>query len=370
MPEHKLTFGWYLPSHGDTTAFGNPDARVPASPQLFDEVVEAVDGAGYHYMLIPVSSVCWEAGVLGAYYVARTRHVAPLIAFRSGYVNPTLAAKTFATLDQMSGGRVCINLIAGLDDRAAKADGVFDTKEVRYEKMGEEVEIMKLLWASREPINYTGKHYRVQQAIEPQTVQKPHVPFFLGGGSPMAAETSAKHSSIHLFWGDRPNVITENVKNIRMLAKKYGREKQIQFGMRLQVICRDSEDEAWDAAKRLIEGAPRLAMHEIAGGTAVVESIKKTSEANRRVWDLLEESGDSMLIHPHLWTGIATVRVGAGIAVVGTPAQIAATLEEFIDAGCSSFCLSGYTHAEAARTFSHKVLHPYFGSRLADRLPI
>lgn len=370
MREPRLTFGWYLPSHGDTTAFGNPDARIPASPQLFDEVVKAVDGAGYHYMLIPVSSVCWEAGVLGAYYIARTQHVAPLIAFRSGYVNPTLAAKTFATLDQMSGGRVCINLIAGLDDRAAQADGVFDSKEVRYKKMGEEVEIMKRLWASRKPIDYTGKHYRVHQAIEPPTVQKPHPPFFLGGGSAMAAEMSAQHSSIHLFWGDRPKAIAENVKKIRMLARKYGREEQIQFGMRLQVICRDSEEEAWDAAERLIEGAPRLVMHEIAGGASVVESIKKTSEANRRVWDLLDESGDSMLIHPHLWTGISTVRVGAGIAVVGTPAQIASTFEEFIDAGCSSFCLSGYTHAEAARTFSEKILQPYFGNRLADRLPI
>lgn len=155
-----------------------------------------------------------------------------------------------------------------------------------------------------------------------------------------------------------------------MLARKYGREEQIQFGMRLQVICRDSEEEAWDAAERLIEGAPRLVMHEIAGGASVVESIKKTSEANRHVWDLLDESGDSMLIHPHLWTGISTVRVGAGIAVVGTPAQIASTFEEFIDAGCSSFCLSGYTHAEAARTFSEKILQPYFGNRLADRLPI
>ena len=370
MPEHKLTFGWYLPSHGDTTAFGDPKARIPASPRLFDEVVEAVDKSGYHYMLIPVSSVCWEAGVLGAYYIARTRNVAPLVAFRSGYVNPTLAAKMFATLDQMSGGRICINLIAGLDDRAAQDDGVFDTKQIRYEKMGEEVEIMKRLWASHKPINFTGKHYRVNQVVEPRTVQTPHPPFFLGGGSPMAAEMSAQHSSIHLFWGDRPKVIADNVKNIRMLAKKYGREDQIQFGMRLQVICRDGEDEAWDAAKRLIEGAPRLVMHEIAGGASVVESIKKTSHANKRVWDLLEESGDSMLIHPHLWTGISTVRVGAGIAVVGTPAQIAATLEEFIEAGCSSFCLSGYTHAEAARTFSQKVLHPYFGSRLADRLPI
>jgi alkanesulfonate monooxygenase len=111
-------------------------------------------------MLIPVNTTCWEATVLASYYVAKTRNVMPLIALRAGYMNPTLAARMFATLDQMSGGRLCINLIAGLNDDDAAADGVFDNKIVRYEKMGEEVEIMKRLWSSNEPIGFEGTHYR------------------------------------------------------------------------------------------------------------------------------------------------------------------------------------------------------------------
>jgi alkanesulfonate monooxygenase len=103
-------------------------------------------------------------------------------------------------------------------------------------------------------------------------------------------------------------------------------------------------------------------------GAAAVEGIRRTSDANRRVWELLEQSGDDMKIHPHLWTGISTVRIGAGIAIVGNPAQVAATLQEFIDAGCTTFCLSGYPHAEAARIFSAKVM-PFFEGRIADRLP-
>ena len=369
MGERNLTFGWYLPTHGDTTAFGNPHASIPSSPELFDGVVEAVDGGGFHYMLLPVTSVCWDAGVLASYYVARTRNVAPLIAIRAGYTNPTLAAKIFATLDQMAKGRLCINLIAGLDNRAAEADGIFDAKEVRYEKMDEEVQIMKRLWTTNEPIGFTGKHYRVNQAIEPKPFRKPHPPFFLGGGSAQAAEISAKHSAVHLFWGDKPSVIREKVGELRALAAKYGRAAKLQFGMRLQVICRDTESEAWQAANDLIAGAPRMVMKEIAGGSKVVDDIKRTSEANRRVWELLDQSGDSMRIHPHIWTGIATVRTGAGIALVGSPAQIAATMEEFIDAGCTSFCFSGYPHAEAARTFSEKIMRPYFGDRLAEGLP-
>jgi alkanesulfonate monooxygenase len=368
MSTEGVTFGWFLPSSGDSTSLGEASGRIPSSRAVFDEIIDAVDNGGFKYLLIPVNTTCWEATVLASYYVAKTRNVMPLIALRAGYMNPTLAARMFATLDQMSNGRLCINLIAGLNDEDAAADGVFDSKVVRYEKMDEEVEIMKRLWSSTEPIGFEGKHYRVNQVIEPKTFQKPHPPFFLGGGSPQAAEISAKHSTVHLFWGDKPTVIAQKVKEMRTLAAKYGRADAINFGMRLQVICRDTEDAAWEEAHRLIKGAGKFNFVNMRTGAAAVEGIKKTSEANRRVWELLDESGDDMKIHPHLWTGISTVRVGAGIAIVGNPAQVAATLQEFVDAGCSTFCLSGYPHAEAARMFTQKVM-PYFKGKMAEDLP-
>ena len=178
--------------------------------------------------------------------------IAPLIALRSGYVNPALSARLLATLDQMSGGRLCINLIAGINDDDSAADGILDSKEVRYEKMDEEVTIMKKLWASDEPIGHVGKHYTCNQVIEPKPLQKPHPPFFLGGGSAYAAEISAKHSTVHLFWGDTYERIRDNMKLMRELAKKYGREDKLGFGMRLQIICRENEKDAWEAADGLI----------------------------------------------------------------------------------------------------------------------
>lgn len=370
MTTSDLTFGWFLPSWGDTTAFGDPNARVDASPDLFDDVVKATEEGGYHYMLMPVAPTCWEATVLGSYYAARTRRVAPLIAIRSGYCNPTLSAKAFATLDHMSRGRLCINLIAGINDRDCEADGIPDSKEVRYEKMDEEVEIMKLLWANSNRVAYEGRHYRINQVIEPKPFQKPYPPFFLGGGSEQAAEISAKHSSVHLFWGEKPEIVKESVAKLQARAARHKRREPLGFGMRLQVICRDSEDEAWEAAHKLIEGAnPQAQMTDLKSGADTFKDIRATSDANRRVWDLLKEAGADMRIHPHLWAGISTVRPGAGIALVGTPKQIADTMEEFIAAGCSSFCLSGYPHAGAAHTFAEKVMKPYFGKRLASGLP-
>ena len=205
---HPITFGCILPTHGDTTAFGDASQRVPAGASLFDDVVDAVDNGSFAYLLMPVAPTCWEATALGAWF-ASDRNVAPLIAIRAGYVNPTQSARMFATLDQMSRGRVAINLIAGISDADTRADGVLDSKEVRYEKLDEEVQVMKLLWSSQRPIDFRGRHYQVSQVVEPKPFQRPHPPFFVGGGSAHAALVSARHSTVHLFWGETP----ESVRN-------------------------------------------------------------------------------------------------------------------------------------------------------------
>jgi len=363
-----IGFGWFLPTSGDSTCLADPAAHIQQSRQLFDEIVDVVDNSGFTYMLMPVNAHCWEATVVGSYYIAKTKNIAPLVALRSAYCNPVLSAKMFATMDQMSGGRLCVNLIAGINDDDTKADGIPDTKQVRYEKMDEEVQIMKRLWTSNEPIGFEGKHFQIDSAIEPKPIQQPHPPFFLGGGSEYALEISAKHSSVHLFWGDRPSGIAEKVKDLKARARRHGREDKLNFGMRLQIICAETEAEAWENAERLVAGATRFQLANMRGRANAADGIKRTSEANRQVWKLLEESGDDLKIAPHLWTGISMVRAGAGVAVVGNPEQVAHTLEEFVEAGCTSFCLSGYPHASAARIFAEKVM-PYFQGRVSDQLP-
>ena len=171
-------------------------------------------------MLMPVNASCWEATVTGAYYLARTKNVAPLVALRSAYCNPVLSAKMFATLDQLSGGRLCINLIAGINDDDTRADGIPDSKQVRYEKMDEEVQVMKRLWMTDGAIDFNGKHYQVSSMIEPKPLQRPHPPFFLGGGSEFALDISAKHSTVHLFWGDRPESIATKIADLRERAQR------------------------------------------------------------------------------------------------------------------------------------------------------
>ena len=109
----RLEFGWFLPTAGDTTAYGLASAQVAPSLPLFDKVVAAAEAAGFEYMLVPVQTACWEAWISSAMMVARSKSMRMLVAARPSYINPVLLAKMIATFDQLSGGRICINLIAG-----------------------------------------------------------------------------------------------------------------------------------------------------------------------------------------------------------------------------------------------------------------
>ena len=354
----RLEFGWFLPTAGDTTAYGLASAQVAPSLDLFDRVMTAAEEAGFEYMLVPVQTACWEAWIASAMMVARSRSMRMLVAARPSYINPVLLAKMISTFDQLSGGRICINLIAGQSEAENASEGIKWGKEERYEIMDEEVSILKALWTARGPVNFDGKFYQLKDAqIRPYPLQKPYPRFYLGGGSKQAWEISAKHSDVHLFWGDTYERIRANMVEIKSMAAAHGRQDDIGFGMRLQVVCRETEKEAWDFAHGLVA-------HASEAQKAFVKERFATSEANRRVREL---AAIGETIESHLWTGITQVRPGAGIAVVGDPEQCAATLQNFIDLGCHSFCLSGYLHDEEAERFGKWVM-PLLRERNKERM--
>ncbi len=344
---NTLEFGWYIPTNGDTTAFKVPEKQMPPSLDLFERIIHSAEAAGFEYILLPVIPSCWEAYMSGAFLAARTRSIKPLLAARPGYVNPVLLAKMLTTFDQLTGGRLCINLIAGVSDREIQADGISYAKEDRYALMDEEVTIMKALWTTDGPIDFHGRFHTLKGAeISPPPFQQPHPRLYLGGGSADAWNVSAKHCDVHLFWGDTPERIASNIAELRRLADRYGRGEAIGFGMRLQMICREDERDAWAAARQLIADSSEADRDRVKAGAP-------NSVANARVQELAGTYGE--FIGPHLWTGITRVRGGAGIAVVGNPDQCAAQLQAFIDAGCRSFCLSGYPHDEEAERFGRLV---------------
>lgn len=352
MPE--IEYGWYLPTHGDTTAFNDPAAVIPPTPELLHRVVSTAEAAGFTYLLIPVGATCWEAFMSGAFVTANSAKIKPLIAARPGFMNPVLAAKMIATFDRMSGGRISINLIAGQADKEVLGEGVTYTKDQRYALMREETAILKALWTTSGGLDYDGAFHKLQGArATPKPLQSPYPKFYLGGGSEQAAEISAEHSDVHLFWGDLPETIAKGAAELTDRAARYDRRGPLAFGMRLQIICRETEAEAWNVADTLIAKTSEADRERLKARVA-------TSEANRKVQALAAAHGDRA--GDHLWTGLTRVRPGAGVAVVGSPDQVAHQLQQFIDAGCTSFCLSGYLHDEEAERFG-RLVRPLLDAR-------
>ena len=359
QPEKQLEFGWFLPTGGVTNTYGSKEGIVPPSMALFEKIALAAEAAGFEYLLVPVATACWDAYISSAMVLARTRSIRMLVAARPGYVTPVLLARMLGAMDRLSDGRVAVNLIAGQSDDEAQQDGITLSKDDRYAQMEEDVTIMKALWSQATPVHFEGRFHTLQGArAMPRPRKLPR--FYLGGGSLQAWELSAKHSDVHLFWGDTVETIAKNIAIIKKMAEGHGRAETIGFGMRLQIICRETESQAWDAAQALLAGVTEA-------DTELIRKHYASSVANQRVQELARTHGE--LIAPHLWTGITRVRPGAGIVVVGNPQQCADTLQQFIDIGCHSFCLSGYLHDEEATRFAAMV-RPLLAQRNPGRMPV
>ncbi len=355
----SIHFGWFVPTAGDGRGFGDLDGRIPAGMDLFMDVALAAEDAGFEFVLVPVEVGCWEAWIVCSMIAARTTKLTTLLAARPGYIVPTMMAKMITTFDQLSGGRVSINLIAGPGGAKQAMDGITYGHDERYEVMEESIEIMKRVWTEAEPVTHHGKYFDIEGAVVlPRPYQQPHPPFYIGGESESARDVGAKHADVYLFWGDTIENTAEKIAEIRARAAAYGRGDKLRFGMRLQVIVREHEDDAWAAADALIVNATDEARSKR-------EHMWEQSEGNDRMWELGKV--EDFMLAPHLWTGLTTVRPGAGVAVVGNPQQVAETLDQFIEIGCTEFCLSGNPHAEEATRFGELVM-PYFASRRAPAL--
>ncbi|CAE6754645.1 Alkanesulfonate monooxygenase [Paraburkholderia domus] len=343
----KLKMGWFCPTNGDLTAFGDPEKTIPSTLDHFLKVAASAENAGFEYILVPVGPACWEAWTTASFIGAKLKKIKPLVAMKPGFVHPVAQAKMISAFCQFTDNRLYLNLIAGLSEGEAHAEGQLTSKEARYRKMEEEVTLLKKL-LTEDKVRFDGEFYHVNEPVFTPGLPAGLPDFFLGGGSEQAIEISAKHSSVHLFWGDYPSVITENIKKIRDVAAKYGRENELEYAMRLQVICRETEEEAWDFAHQLVENAAARKITKQQRDTHI-NSVANSRQA------FLAGAEDGKLT-PHLWTGINTVRSGAGVAVVGNPRQVAEQLYEFVDAGCSGFCLSGYPHDKEADIFGKHVM--------------
>ncbi|KWI67840.1 alkanesulfonate monooxygenase [Burkholderia ubonensis] len=354
---------WFIPTHGDSRYLGTAEGARAADYDYFKQVAVAADTLGYEGVLLPTGRSCEDAWVVASSLIPATQRLKFLVAVRPGIASPGLAARMAATFDRLSGGRLLINVVTGGDAAELEGDGLFADHDTRYAITDDFLHIWcGLLTASHDNggFDYIGKHLQSKggKALYPP-VQHPHPPLWFGGSSPAAHAIAADHIDTYLTWGEPPEAVARKIADVRARAAERGRE--IKFGIRLHVIVRETEDEAWRDAERLIS---RLDDDTIARAQQAFANMD--SEGQRRMAALhggKRGGREALEVYPNLWAGVGLVRGGAGTALVGNPEQVAERMREYAELGIETFILSGYPHLEESYRFAELVFPLIKGPR-------
>ncbi|MER8639894.1 FMNH2-dependent alkanesulfonate monooxygenase [Mesorhizobium sp. M1365] len=340
---------WFLPTHGDSRYLGTSEGGRAVDLPYLTQVAKAADAIGYYGALLPTGRSCEDSWVVASALAPLTQRLRFLVAVRPGLQSPTLAARMTSTLDRISGGRLLINVVTGGDPVENKGDGIFLSHDERYEVTREFLDIYKAV-LSGETIAFEGKHFRIEDGrLLFPPVQTPHPPLYFGGSSEAANAVAAEQIDKYLTWGEPPVDVAAKVDHVRGLAEKAGRA--VSFGIRLHVIVRETNDEAWADADRLIS---RLDDKTIAKAQKVFARMDSVGQS--RMSRLHGGRRDKLEISPNLWAGVGLVRGGAGTALVGDAATVAERIDEYRRIGIDTFILSGYPHLEEAYRFGELVL--------------
>ncbi|WP_042280874.1 LLM class flavin-dependent oxidoreductase [Nocardiopsis alba] len=354
----SLTFHWFLPTQGDGRGVigGGHGADVVSaaarrtrepSVEYLAQIARAAENLGFEGVLTPTGAWCEDAWLTTAMLVAHTRRLKFLVAFRPGLITPTLAAQMAGTYQRLSGGRLLLNVVTGGESAEQRAHGDFLDKEARYRRTDEFLRVVDALWEGG-TVDFAGEHVTVEGATLHRPPH-PRPPVYFGGSSPIALEVAAARVDTYLTWGEPPAAVADKIERVRSAAAAHGRNPG--YGIRLHVISRDTEEEAWDQARRLLDGISPETIAE------VQRNLRRSeSEGQRRMLDLHGGDPADLEIHPNLWAGVGLVRGGAGTALVGSHTQVADLIERYHRVGIDEFVLSGYPHLEEAYWFGEGVL--------------
>jgi alkanesulfonate monooxygenase len=349
---------WFIPTHGDSRYLGSSRGARVADHAYFKQIAIAADSLGYEGVLLPTGRSCEDSWVVAASLIDATKRLKFLVALRPGLVAPAQSARMAATLDRLSGGRLLVNLVTGGDPDELAGDGQFLDHSERYAQSAEFIRIWReLLTRSHigETLDFDGDHLSVKggKVLYPP-INRPYPPVYFGGSSGPAHDLAAEQVDTYLTWGEPPAEVAKKLADVRERAAARGRT--LRYGIRLHVIVRETEDEAWRAAGELLS---QLDEATVAAAQAKFRAMDSVGQ--RRMAELhggrfnKADVRQGLEISPNLWAGVGLVRGGAGTALVGNPQQVADRIREYADLGLESFILSGYPHLDEAHRFAELV---------------
>ena len=316
----------------------------------------AHEESDFDRVLIGYSSSSPDGTQVAAYAAAHTDRLGFLVAHRPGFVFPTVAARTFATLDQFTGGRIAFHTISGGHDSEQRRDGDYSTKAERYRRSGEFLQILKQAWTSDDPFSYDGEFYTFEDYLaQVKPHQQPRIPIYFGGSSPEAYEVGAREADVFAFFAQPLAQIVEEFDAVRAAAAAAGRAEPPKFSVSFRPILGATEELAWERAHRILDsargrisaGTPTKGWRNFGGGEASQGSQRQLAAAAQG------ERHDRAL---YTSLAAATGAGGNSTALVGTPETVAAALLDYVDLGATTLLIRGYDPYDDAIDYGRELI--------------
>ena len=312
---------------------GNP--ALLSSYEHCADIVHTAEAEGFDSILMPSGYALGIDTVAFTAAIARTTdRITPIVAVRMGELWLPQLARQLATLDQLLGGRMVVNIISSELPGEQLASGP------RYQRT---LDHMLGLRALLDGHTWDVAPPRVR------TVRGTCPPLYFGGLSDDARAVAAQAADVYLMWPDTFERVRDVVIDMRTRAAAHGRS--LRFGYRVHVVVRDTEAEARAAADHLV-----AALDPAVGDAIRAKSLDSTSVGVKAQAMLRDAADDHGYVEPNLWTGIGRARSGCGAAIVGDPQQVADKIRQYRSLGIDTFILSGYPHLDECRRFASLVM--------------
>jgi alkanesulfonate monooxygenase len=288
-----------------TGATNDGSQTRPRSGAAFDKeftrrLAAVHEEAGFDRVLIAYDSSSPDPAQVAAYIAAHTERLQLLVAHRPNVSHPTYAAKTFATLDQISDGRASVHFITGGLEKEQHREGDHLPKDERYARTREYMHIVKKAWTEREPFDHEGQYYRFTGYVSdvmPARTPRPAVSF--GGSSPAAYAAGGAEADIYALWAESLEGTAQQIALVRAAASAAGRSDTPRIHVGFRPIIAATEELAWEKAHGVVErivarkmplgaaenrGAPAAAGTRGQGRAARPRPLDGHGDRHRRRW--------------------------------------------------------------------------------------
>ncbi|MFS2124855.1 dimethylsulfone monooxygenase SfnG [Pseudomonas sp. Pseusp97] len=347
MSQQPIRFAYWVPNVSGGLVVSKIEQRTHWDIDYNRQLARIAEDAGFDYALTQIrftagygaeyqhESVAFSHALLGA-----TEKLKVIAAILPGPWTPALAAKQLATIDQLTGGRIAVNIVSGWFKGEFQAIGEpWLEHDERYRRSEEFIRALKGIW-TQDDFSFHGDFYRFHDYnLKPKPLQRPHPEIFQGGSSRAARDMASRVSDWYFTNGNSVEGIKAQVDDIREKAAANGHS--VKIGVNAFVIARDTEEEARAVLAEIIDKADPEAVNAFGHAAKQAGAASPEGEGN---W--AKSSFEDLVQYND----------GFKTNLIGTPQQIAERIVALKAVGVD-LVLTGFLHfQEEVRYFGEKVL--------------